>query len=578
MSATGLKVISQASKGRLPQRARVHKKDLRWAIREKGYVSVQPLGKEHWEVRKAEPWERFEQQVKFLLDDAGFTDVQGGRGFTLGGHQIDAAGGVDEIYLVIDCTTKHEPGFKSVKAKIDTLKGRATDIEKDVISRFTGKYAQVKFAVITKDISFTADTEDYAKSTGILLIRSEWIDEYRRIRGILGDTTKYHMLSDLGIRRLTFDGEPIPALSMDLNGQLAYTFSIEPENLLRFAYVFRRGVPSDMAYQRTLKTHRLDDIADFLEDGGFFANNIILVFKEDVRFDEADIEKLGLPAPFKGSIGRLRIPSGYCTAQIIDGQHRVYSFSKAKKAATRLPLLVTAFVNMNELDQARLFLKINQEQKSVDPNLLWDLHGQLSPEKDLGTISNLVKELHTSKGSPLRGRIWVPKEAFRKGHRDLRLSNICKGIYDRQLVREEPRLVGKDFNLWTGDPSTTKRRASRVIRGCLTAISNNPSLKDDWDKGRKGFFRSNNGINVLFRIIREMLIYKNGKIPSGKEWEKMAKGIVNWFSKVPRPLGTRTSSEGGRAEVAIEIMKQLQKDLDKAFGAKAVSDWEKKHR
>jgi hypothetical protein len=67
-------------------------------------------------------WQIWEKKVVKLLGDLGFEDVDGDRnnGFTLGGQQIDACGGVRVAgtLLVIECKTKAELAKKTVRGAI----------------------------------------------------------------------------------------------------------------------------------------------------------------------------------------------------------------------------------------------------------------------------------------------------------------------------------------------------------------------------------------------------------------------------------------------------------------------------
>ena len=57
---------------------------------------------------------------------------------------------------------------------------------------------------------------------------------------------------------------------------------------------------------------------------------------------------------------------------------------------------MVAFSGLDEGKQAELFLTINKEQKPVDPNLLWDLEGEIHPATEVGIISRAVKSVGES--------------------------------------------------------------------------------------------------------------------------------------------------------------------------------------
>lgn len=72
----------------------------------------------------------------------------------------------------------------------------------------------------------------------------------------------------------------IPAIEGKMGGHTYYSFSIEPEKLLKIGYVLHRNKANeDMmpTYQRIIKKARLKEIHNFIdEEKGFFPNSIII--------------------------------------------------------------------------------------------------------------------------------------------------------------------------------------------------------------------------------------------------------------------------------------------------------------
>ena len=55
---------------------------------------------------------------------------------------------------------------------------------------------------------------------------------------------------------------------------------------------------------------------------------------------------------------------------------------------------IIAFQNLKKEKQAKMFLDINENQKPVSADLVWDLRGQLTPDEPAGIISRIVKKLN----------------------------------------------------------------------------------------------------------------------------------------------------------------------------------------
>jgi DGQHR domain-containing protein len=86
---------------------------------------------------------------------------------------------------------------------------------------------------------------------------------------------------------------------------------------------------------------------------------------------------------------------------ILDGQHRVYGFKKAK-AKLRVPVVI--YNNLKKADEARLFIDINTKQRPVPNELLLDIKRMAETETDVEALLRDVFDAFASeKDSPLIG-------------------------------------------------------------------------------------------------------------------------------------------------------------------------------
>lgn len=149
-----------------------------------------------------------------------------------------------------------------------------------------------------------------------------------------------------------------------MGGHTYYSFSIEPEKLLKIGYVLHRSQANNSlmpTYQRLIKRKRLLEVRNFVNDGGFFPNSIIVSIDTNgkgLTFDRSNSQVNGAIS----KIGVLHLPQKYRTAYIIDGQHRLYGYSDSKFAASNT-VPVVAFVDLDRSQQLRLFMEINENQK-----------------------------------------------------------------------------------------------------------------------------------------------------------------------------------------------------------------------
>ncbi len=191
--------------------------------------------------------------------------------------------------------------------------------------------------------------------------------------------------------------------------------------------------------QRPFQDKRLSQIADYIDrSDSAFPNSIILAanYNKDVGLDQDEIEAMedeageaaGADAPAaderpsktwtvtprEGGTYLLTIPTAEKLAAIIDGQHRLFAFTKAdRRTRLDMDLICAVFVDLPKPFQAQLFATINSTQKPVDRSLTFELFGyNVSDEpEELWTPDKLAvfltRKLGTEDGSPLRGRITV---------------------------------------------------------------------------------------------------------------------------------------------------------------------------
>jgi DNA sulfur modification protein DndB len=488
-------------------------------------------------------WEEFEEETRRFLDILGFQHVNKSP-VEIGGHNVDAIGGCDDTFLIIECKTRQKI-IDSPKMELEKFNGWRSDIIKAVKIKYPD-YQSVKFVFCT-DFALDTTAKSFAKQNDIEVWDANYIREYQSLFPILGDSTKYHVLYEMGCNPKHTEDFYVAAFRISQRNRQIYNFFIEPEVLLKVAYVFRRTSPArEKAYQRPLKSGRLDRIRKFLEEeNGMFINNIILNFKEPLEFTQnKDIKNL----PHYLELGTLKIPNSYCSAEIIDGQHRTYGFTHANKAKKELKLNVAALDNSSELERATFFIKINKEQKPVPPDLLWDLAGEIEPHTDSGKISNIVKRLN--KESPFKGTISIPSETITTRNIPIKMANFCNGIEDRELL--------KIFKTENDLLSALKTFFSIVEK----------LFNYDWNEGKKGFVCNNAGVNVMLRIFRKILMSHDNVLPSKHKLEEImrpiSKGFAKKYYKKGKPnrkklgdLRKMCASEAGRGDTEKELWQFL---------------------
>jgi len=97
----------------------------------------------------------FEAEVIGGFKRIGLKNVDGGTNFKVGGHQIDACGGWDDVLLVAECMQSTVEGA-TIHPCISELRGKQAIIKKSIRNLDKYKtYKRFEFALVTKKIKHT---------------------------------------------------------------------------------------------------------------------------------------------------------------------------------------------------------------------------------------------------------------------------------------------------------------------------------------------------------------------------------------------------------------------------------------
>lgn len=461
--------------------------------------------------------DRFEDEVWLLFKDMGFTELNKGKLridiMSRGAErkkrkQIDVFAKAEKDVFVIECKAKEMLGPKTLAKDIAEIKDLKNRITRAIREHYEQKDIRITFLICTKNITVSENDEADAKGADIIIWKDDEIRYFTNLSKIIGFSTKYQLFAKLhsGDEIPEFI-QSVPAIKGKVGGKSYYNFMIEPEKLLKIAYVHHRSPikkdesMDENAYQRMLNKGKLKQIDEFIMKDGFFANNIIVNFTKDVEF-----ESIPRSGNEKMSLGYLKLPHYYASAWIIDGQHRLYGFSNNEKRFSDT-VSVLAFERLKESEQGRLFIDINKNQKSVESNLLWDLYGDIfedssdTKEIRLWTISMIAKNLNHRKNA-FQGKIFIPS-INEKSNIPITMSTICEGL-------KRNNIIGKDC-LFMDDDFKTVNFATNRIETFFDIVSE--SFPDDWNKGENGFLCSNSGFFVFISILKEVIAYLNYKDP-----------------------------------------------------------------
>jgi DGQHR domain-containing protein len=504
--------------------------------------------------------EIFELKIQDFLKNMGFVHVRGGRNNRIGGIQVDVGGGFGDTYVVIDCHTSIEARRKSIRLKIKQIRGDRQLIRRGMKDdRILRQYRHLKLVVCTQNVQLGPNDRSFANNAPKVHLWDEnFVRYYESLAQKIGNYAKYGLIGELEIPptdEIPVRELEVPAFKTTVRGKTLFLFWAKPDILMRIAFVARREVGREEYYQRLLRKDRLADISRYISDERrktLFPNAIIMNFRVRPKFHKSKRVGKG----FRSRFGWLMLPDKYRSAWVIDGQHRLYSFSWNNRHSKDMVLPVVAFCNLPEDKQAEFFLKINKEQRPVDPNLLWDLEGSVHPSSEEGVIANTVKTL--DRKGPLSGLISYPNLGADRKDRPLGLANLCDAIYARRITEPQTEhMFSKMRNPLYSE--SAKRKLENLTDGLniyMNAVKE--TFPEDWEAGNSGFFRTNNGMSVLIRLYERCIAYKRKKHKK-KELKELLSPLAEYFDheyEKPGKVGelrTSCSSEGIRGKVAEEF-------------------------
>ena len=496
-------------------------------------VALAELEEEGWEyvkdyanpkfvkVRKEKNFdEQFEDKVWLLFANMGFTHMNSDRNFRMSYYfpdpeltqQIDVFAVDEETIIFVECKSAEDVKNGVFKKELEALKGQMSGLRKTALKEFPNRkvkfiWAVENYIMSQADIKRMADFE-------IVFFSESTITYYSELVKHLGTAARYQLLGNLlanvEIKNMQ---NKIPAIKGTMGGYDYYEFSIEPEKLLKIGYVLHRSEANKNmmpTYQRIIKKKRLKEVKNFIDEGGYFPNSLIISIDtkgKDLQFDQSATKVEGALS----KLGILHLPKKYHSVYIIDGQHRLYGYSDSIYAKSNT-IPVVAFVNLDRSEQLKLFMDINENQKSVSKTLrvtlnrdmLWDSPNYNQRREALR--SNIAQMCGEEQTSPLLGRIVIGE--------DEKNNKKCITIEAVQAALKKCHffsIFGKNNEILTdgtfdlGTNENTSELFYPFLENCLKYIRDNCQI--EWNLGESGVLTINRGIQAVIRIIDDIVCY-----------------------------------------------------------------------
>ncbi|MDQ0492396.1 DGQHR domain-containing protein [Paenibacillus brasilensis] len=171
-----------------------------------------------------------------------------------------------------------------------------------------------------------------------------------------------------------------------------YIVSMPSETLRETCFTITREDDPIKGFQRRLDETRADEISQYIDGGvGSIPTAIILSAQDEANLEYHSRNKTISFTPEKNSF------------LIIDGQHRVWGFIKAK-TSIRVPVVI--YEDLTRVEEAQLFVDINSTQKEVPRDLILDVKRLLQKEsEEEKRCSQIFEFFYSKEGSILNGHL-----------------------------------------------------------------------------------------------------------------------------------------------------------------------------
>lgn len=457
----------------------------------------------------------FEDKVWQLFASLGFKLMNKDRNFHIPydktnsklTKQIDVFAKDKETILIIECKSAVSNKKGDFKDELEAMSGTMEGLVQSIKDLFSDEKLKFKYIFATNKYELSEPDTIRISNLNGAHFDEDTIDYYLNLFKQLGLATRYQLLGSLfygqeipGIDNL------VPAIRGKMGGYTYYSFSIEPEKLLKIGYVLHRNkanINMMPTYQRLIKKSRLKSIRKFIdEDKGYFPNSIVISIDsggKDLDFTRANTQV----ETTLSKLGILHLPKKYRSAYIIDGQHRLYGYAETEyNIKNTIP--VVAFVDLDRSEQVKLFMEINENQKSVSKNLRLTLNSDL-----LWTSSNLIEQqkalcsriaiyLGETRLSPLFNKISIGEDKKILTSEAI-VDSLKKGSFLGKVSKNKIEKLGTFYN---GDLDNTFKNLSKYILLSIEYLKEN--LEVLWEE-KDNIIIINKGIYAIIRILSDIV-------------------------------------------------------------------------
>lgn len=537
-------------------------------------VALQELIEEGWEeyksykdnkfvgVRKNKKFDEvFEDRVWCLFARLGFTYLNKDRSFEMSydyqnpniTQQIDVFAADEETVIIIECKAAEAIRDGVFKKPLEAFHSQMEGLRREAQKRFPK--AKVKFIWATHNFIISPADQMKMREWDIVHFNDAVINYYYELVKHLGTCARYQLLGNLfANQEIRNMDDKIPAIQGEMGGHKYYSFSIEPERLLKIGYVLHRNEANKNmmpTYQRLIKKKRLSDVQKFINNGGYFPNSLIISIDSGGKGLQFDLSSTKVEGAHS-RLGVLHLPKRYRSAYIIDGQHRLYGYSDSNFATTDC-IPVVAFVDLDRHEQIKLFMDINENQKAVPKTLRVTLNADMLWDSDdynecrQALRSKIAQMFGEEETSPLMGRVVIGEDE-KSSVKCITVEAIQTALKKCNFMTQfgKKNSIVKDGTFDVGTNQRTCDLLYSFLESCLRYVKD--AAPEEWERGdsNDGMLTINRGIQAVIRVINDIvnhLVDRKEISPKTQKTEELVKQVAFYLDPLNEYLNSLTQQE-----------------------------------
>ena len=468
-------------------------------------------------------------------------------------QQIDVFAADEETVIIVECKAAETIKDGVFKKPLEAFRGQMDGLRREAQKKFPK--AKVKFIWATHNYIMSPTDQEKMRQWDIVHFSDAVINYYYELVKHLGSCARYQLLGNLfANQEIRNMDDKIPAIQGEMGGHKYYSFSIEPERLLKIGYVLHRNEANKNmmpTYQRLIKKNRLSKVRKFINDGGYFPNSLIISIESGGRGLQFDVSGTKVDGAHS-KLGVLHLPKKYRSAYIIDGQHRLYGYSDSNFATTN-SIPVVAFVDLDRSEQIKLFMDINENQKAVpktlrvtlNADMLWDSSD--FNERRQALRSKIAQMFGEEETSPLMGRVVIGEDE-KSSIRCITVEAIQTALRKSNFMSQfgKKNCIIKDGTFDVGNNQDTCELLYPFLEGCLRYVKN--EVPEEWERGDNnyGVLTMNRGIQAVIRVINDIvnhLVDLKEIFPKSQRTEELIDQVAFYLDPLNQYLNNLTQQE-----------------------------------